>query len=116
MPLLDPFDGDSDGPAKTWIFQANPEIYDLATALKHLESLTFSVRQHRDDVAAGDQVLLWESGADGGLLAVGAIQTNPQEMEENPKERAFYTRPSERIQIASPSGIALTGNANGSCE
>ena len=92
------------GRANSWIFQANPQIYDAAAALSQLRTLTWSVRQHRDEIPSGDTACIWTSGPDGGLLAVGNVTSEPQEMRDSPEELPFYAQqppdePELRVQL-----------------
>lgn len=58
---------------RTWIFQANPKIYDVSGAIRSLQEDTWLVQQHRDELRPGDRVYLWESGPDAGIVAVCEI-------------------------------------------
>ena len=60
---------------KTWIFQGNPQIYDVSVAIKSLDKFHWSVRQHKADIKIGDLVYIWVSGPDGGLLGSGIVET-----------------------------------------
>lgn len=75
---------------KIWLFQANPNLYKLVEEVPaRLRKGDFwLVRQHRDDLRAGDKVVLWQSGEEAGVYALGALVGKP------------YKRQSEwRIQI-----------------
>jgi hypothetical protein len=78
---------------RSWIFQANPQIYDLAEALKRIKVFRWSVRQFGKEIRAGDRVFLWISGPSGGLVAKGITTSNPGPLEEREEERLFYTDP-----------------------
>lgn len=63
---------------RVWIFQSNPEMYDLREFLGRPEvgpgtADSWILRQHADDVHDGDTVLLWVSGPDAGIYATGSI-------------------------------------------
>ena len=75
--------------ARSWIFQANPKYYDIIEALKHLRQVRWCVRQHKDGIHAGDRAFIWVSGSNARLIALGRVQTEPEEMEDFPEERAF---------------------------
>jgi hypothetical protein len=85
-------------PSRAWVFQANPQIYDLREALKHLTKLHWSVRQYQDEIRSGDRVYLWISGSDGGVVATGRILTDPQNVDETPEERRFYSNPDQVVR------------------
>ncbi|MDX6602983.1 MAG: 5-methylcytosine-specific restriction enzyme [Solirubrobacterales bacterium] len=60
-----------------FIFQANPKYYDIAGAVRSLAEMNMSVSQSRNQIHAGDRVYIWQSGPDGGVIAVGTILTDP---------------------------------------
>lgn len=74
-----------------WIFQANPKYYDLSSALRDLQELSWSVRQHRDRIHEGDRVFIWESGGESGIVAVATTLTEPSSaIKEIESERKYY--------------------------
>jgi hypothetical protein len=73
----------------TWIFQANPKLWNLEGAVRKLKTLTWLVKQHADRIHAGDTVYLWQSGKSGGLLAVAEVLTDPAELEAAADETEF---------------------------
>ena len=62
-----------------WIFQGNPEHFDINTYLKNRTEATWTVRQSKNQITEGDRVLLWRSGADGGVIADGVVISKPSE-------------------------------------
>nr|WP_090276611.1 AAA family ATPase [Mycolicibacterium komanii]CRL70043.1 ATPase [Mycolicibacterium komanii] len=63
---------------KVWIFQSNPQLFDLREMLKKPNvgpgtTDSWLLRQHVDEVADGDTVLLWVSGPDAGVYATGTV-------------------------------------------
>jgi hypothetical protein len=52
-----------------WIFQWNPDQFDVDGYIGGRQEVVWSVRQHKDRILAGDRVLLWRSGASGGVIA-----------------------------------------------
>lgn len=78
-----------------WVFQANPNIYDLEAALNAGQrTFRWSVNQHKEHIHTDDRVYLWLSGSDGGLLAQGVILSEPTMMDDG-EEIQFYTSPPE---------------------
>jgi len=75
--------------ARSWIFQANPRIYDVVEALKHLTTVRWAVRQHQKEIHAGDQVFIWKSGSKAGIVARGKAVSEPEMLEESPEELPF---------------------------
>jgi 5-methylcytosine-specific restriction protein B len=70
---------------RSWIFQANPDIFDLVEALKHLDAFRWSVRRYKTEIRKGDIAYLWLSGPNGGLMARGIVTTDPEIMDEPPQ-------------------------------
>ncbi|MBE7452140.1 MAG: EVE domain-containing protein [Kofleriaceae bacterium] len=75
--------------ARSWIFQANPKLYDLRGALSALKQLNWAVRQHTKKVRAGDTAYLWLSGDGGGLLARALVTTDPEVLPPRASEKEF---------------------------
>ena len=72
-----------------WIFQANPEIYDVTGAIKALHELLWVVRQHRSRIQVGDRVYLWQAGPDAGIVAIATIAEGPANLPEIEGEEPF---------------------------
>jgi hypothetical protein len=51
----------------TWIFQSNPEFYDIEGAAKALPIQTWLVNQYKTEIHNGDNVFLWQTGKDAGV-------------------------------------------------
>jgi len=58
---------------RTWIFQANPQVYDVRGAIRKLSQIAWTVSRHKDEIAPGDRVYLWESGPQGGIVGVARV-------------------------------------------
>jgi len=65
---------------RSWIFQANPNYFDLTNALKHVRIFRWRVNQFKDQIRSGDDVYMWLSGDHGGVVARGTVITDPQMM------------------------------------
>lgn len=76
-----------------WIFQSNPQNYNLPGALAELEEIDWGVRQHANDIRIGDTVYLWEAGDNAGLLATATVLTEAATLPEDERERRFYRDP-----------------------
>lgn len=60
-----------------WIFQSNPEVWDLRAGVLGLEVIHWLASRHASEMNQGDRVYMWQAGPDGGLLAVGQILEPP---------------------------------------
>ncbi len=70
-------------PTRTWIFQSNPKYYDIDAALKSLREMSWSVNQFKQSINPGDEVFIWRSGSDAGILAGATVLTSPSMMEQD---------------------------------
>lgn len=77
----------------SWIFQSNPDFYDVTSALKALPQQTWLVNQHRNAIHSGDIVFLWETGKYAGVIGTATVLTEPAQILEDPAEGAFTKQP-----------------------
>ena len=73
-----------------WIFQCNPNSYDLRGALRDRALINeWLVNQHRSEIKSGDTAYLWETGIKSGILAVAKVLSDPAMMSQNPGDAKF---------------------------
>jgi predicted RNA-binding protein with PUA-like domain len=72
---------------------ANPDKYDVDGALGQLSEMTWLVNRYDDQIHAGDQVFLWRSGEEGGIVALATITGDPETGILFPAEQAFIREP-----------------------
>jgi len=62
-------------PPAAWIFQANPDTFDVRGSLDGREGqeCTWTVNQYVEDIDVGDRVYLWESGSEGGIVGTAYV-------------------------------------------
>ena len=77
------------GPA-TWIFQANPRDYDIAASLAAERIELWNLRQHASKVKVGDRVLVWISGRESGIYAVGEVVNAPVNQPDSIVGRQYW--------------------------
>ncbi|MFC1682734.1 MrcB family domain-containing protein [Candidatus Zixiibacteriota bacterium] len=66
-----------------WIFQANPQIWDLVKFLKSgEETIAWSVNQHKEEISKGDKVIIWQTGSSSGCYALGEIRSEIYKQED----------------------------------
>jgi len=78
---------------KIWMFQANPEKYDIIGALSdnNLNSeIHWQVNQYAKEIHAGDVGIIWLSGKEGGIYAITEILTDPAIVAENGPEQEYW--------------------------
>jgi hypothetical protein len=87
--------------SRTWIFQANPDRFDIDAFLATRPvTTTFLVTRYREEVAVGDQVFIWRSIGGGnqdaaGIVAQGEVIDPPTLRPDEPAARPFWANPSE---------------------
>lgn len=68
---------------RDWIFQANPDRYDLIAAAEAGTSERWSIKAHRDAIAVGDTVWFLVAGAKAGIYVLGTVTSLPYELPED---------------------------------
>lgn len=90
---------------KHWIFQANPDKYDIDVAVKSLTEITWLVNRYKTQIRVGDLCFLWRSGPEAGIIAVATVTTDPQPGEYLPEELEFiresgaFSGPRVQVQL-----------------
>lgn len=75
--------------AQAWIFQCNPDRYDIEGALRQLDTIRWRVPQRAAEIMPGDPVVLWRSGGQAGIVGIGRIIEPPHEAPVGAEERPF---------------------------
>jgi MoxR-like ATPase len=85
------------GTLRRWLFQANPEVFDLDEHLKTVSpgsEDSWSVTRYRNEIHPGDSIVLWLGGPRAGIRAVGEITDQPV-----PRAHQEYTRTSNEWSV-----------------
>lgn len=86
-----------------WLFQGNPDYYDVVGALTHSSITSWKVAAHKDKIKIGDKIILWLTGAASGVYGLGEVTSNVGNAVENEEELSYYKTqydPNEdRVQI-----------------
>lgn len=77
----------------TWIFQANPTMYDIHTSLAVEAEEYWNCNQHYAKIKVGDRVLIWISGKKAGVYALGTVTTDPIIRPDSPIGQRYWTDP-----------------------
>jgi EVE domain len=107
LPLNEYEISDNEDPT-VWIFQGNPDRYDVLNALSDKEignSIHWLVNQHKQKIKKGHIALIWMSGKEAGIYAIARIETDPRQLAEFPAEKKYWTGNEER-DVAN--GVRLT--------
>ncbi|TKJ38448.1 hypothetical protein CEE37_13095 [candidate division LCP-89 bacterium B3_LCP] len=92
-------DSTDDNDISAWIFQGNPQRYDILNALSDAEignNIHWLVNQHRKKIKKGHIGLIWMSGADAGIYALTRIESDPSFKAEFPAEKKYWLGTSEK--------------------
>lgn len=81
--------------ANYWLFQANPKVFRLREALRAEALETFAVTSHKQDIEAGDQVILWQSGRDAGCYGLATVTSAVGEWAISETELSFFNTKGE---------------------
>lgn len=74
-----------------WIFQGNPNIYNIIEALRDGNLKTFFVKTHKDKIKSGDKVILWVTGNQSGCYALCTITSKVIKKKIDPADEKYYT-------------------------
>jgi len=86
---------------KTWIFQGNPEIFDIDGYLSATAGLiTWRVARYADQITPGDSVYIWRSQGQeaslAGVVAEGTVAEHPQVQKDDPISAGFWKQAPEQ--------------------
>lgn len=86
-----------------WLFQGNPDYYDVVHALTNSSITSWKVAAHRDKIKNGDKIILWLTGSGSGVYGLGEVTSDVGKIVENEEELSYYKTqydPNEdRVQI-----------------
>ncbi len=80
-----------------WTFQGNPKNYDVIGALRDSAVKSWSLKQHKKEIKAGDRVIIWVTGENSGCYGVATVTSGVQTFEEDAKEASYWIRPTEKV-------------------
>ncbi len=90
---------------RNWFFQSNPEKHDVVGRMRDQDEFYWITPQHFRDVHSGDQVWLYESGPDAGIVGVAQVLTEPiitgaEAVADNfDRDREKFEKPQYRVQL-----------------
>lgn len=76
--------------ANYWLFQANPQVFQLRDALRAEALETFAVTAHKTEIVEGDRVILWQSGREAGCYGLATVTSAVGEWGISKEELAFF--------------------------
>jgi predicted RNA-binding protein with PUA-like domain len=82
-----------------WIFQANPQRYDIIKALSDYEIgdvIHWQVNQHKTKIKKGHLGIIWMSGKEAGIYAITEILSEPKIMKQFDSGKKYWTDSSDK--------------------
>lgn len=61
-----------------WLFQGNSKYYKVIDAIRDFEQMPWLVTRLGNQMAPGDEVLIWISGTNAGIYAIAEIVEPPK--------------------------------------
>jgi predicted RNA-binding protein with PUA-like domain len=88
------------GKSRVWIFQANPQRYDILNAMsdEELNEDVWLVNQHKNEIRVGDVGIIWMSGKDGGIYAIVDTISNPEYMLDSSASTKYWLSEADQNQ------------------
>ena len=80
-----------------WVFQGNPDKFDVVKALQDQALKTWTVKAHKDKIKPGDKVILWCTGAKAGCYALATVSTEIVKRKDDTVEESYYTNHGENL-------------------
>lgn len=80
-----------------WIFQGNPNIYDVKGALRDNALRTWKVTAHKNRIRNGDKVILWVTGDKSGCYALCTVKSDVMVIPDYPEEIPYNLVPDENV-------------------
>lgn len=81
-----------------WIFQGNPNRYDILNALSDKEignNMHWLVNQYKNKIHKNQLALIWMSGKDSGIYALTRIESEPMILSEYNAEKKYWLTENE---------------------
>jgi hypothetical protein len=93
-----------------WIFNANPDKWDVIRALKDGAMETWQVNQNTSKIAAGDLFALYVTGSNRGVYALGTVKTDPDVIPDDERSGAYRIdmTPDRSNQLRAEIGIDIS--------
>ncbi|WP_310586727.1 AAA family ATPase [Telluribacter sp. SYSU D00476] len=74
-----------------WIFQGNPDIYNIKDALRDEHLKTWRITAYAHKIKLNDKVILWVTGNQGGCYALAEVASDVYEGAEEEIEKSYYS-------------------------
>ncbi len=85
-------DSEPDSDTEYWLFQGNPDVYDVIGALRNDHLLSWQVKQNADKIKSGDKVIIWVSGKQAGCYALAEVISEVSNTPAEEVEKKYYKK------------------------
>ena len=92
-----------------WVFQGNPQYYDVVGALQHNAVRTWQANQHKNDIHPGDRVIIWLTGETAGCYALATVMSEVHTITEDAEEAVYRKQPEKNSTMQ---GVTLRIDTN----
>jgi len=82
-----------------WIFQGNPQYYDLIGALRDGVLKSWTVNQYKNEIKTGDKIILWVAGGNSGCYGLATVTSEVKVIPKDPQEDSYWTNPVQKEDI-----------------
>ena len=73
-----------------WIFQANPNKFNVISALTDKAVDSWRVENYKNEIKNGDMAIIWVSGKYAGIYAIAEITSDPRFMSISSKSEKYW--------------------------
>ena len=73
-----------------WIFQGNPNVFNIVEALTSNELTTWPVNAHKDKIKIGDKAIIWATGSQSGCYALATVDSEIFALKDSEDEGQHY--------------------------
>lgn len=74
-----------------WVFQCNPNFFDIKTSLRNEILDTWTVSAHKDKIKPGDKVIIWVTGDESGCYALAEVTSEPHPEDSSEDDKLWKT-------------------------
>jgi len=72
-----------------WLFNCNPNNYNMIGALQKNMTIAYQINQHKNNIRINDKVIIWLSGKEAGCYAFAKVTSEVKMSEEKSWEKEF---------------------------
>jgi hypothetical protein len=82
-----------------WIFQCNPEKFDLSTSIQKNLLQNWIVAAHKNSIKIGDKAIIWCTGKSAGCYALATVMSNPEMFDDIAGKELWKMETESRLRV-----------------